>query len=549
MTFPQIAVFGQGFVHLWVFTLNKATFGLHTAPSLIHTKIIRTARFTKNNHLLESLQTPSHFFNIPRNSRNMGFLDNVKSFWHSVTTDDHYASYGSPYKNSTAGGSIDPTSLTARLADLNNSLSHSLIGSRTASTSNVAGYRPGLRSLLTNLINQTSDVQMQTLNREGLPPLPSVDSLWDRIEKWLEEEYPELEDSLNDGASTADLNEFERDLAVGPLPVEVRQYFKIHDGQFRGGKPTGLIMGLSLLDMESIMEEYAVWAKVAERIERQVVAVNQGNSLPEESSSSAFSNKEKQLNNFLAHQKSVPVNAVQSYYIHRGWVPLVKDPCGNLIGLDLAPGPAGLRGQIILYGRDFDTKIVVASSLQEFLFQFITDLELGNYEIDQSESNTDNGFLDSAQNDDYMIGDEDEGNGDLTFLDRDGSEFGPELKGKITYIEALKRRALKKYSIPNPDKFQTAFTPQRMPRKQPMGRPGDISPSKTGSSSKLVNMESSVELPKETLIDDTTKSEAKASTEDKEVTGEVKEEVTETKEEKAEDKPEESKSAQTEIEL
>lgn len=481
----------------------------------------------------------------------MGFLDNVKSFWHSVTTDDHYASYGSPYKNSTAGGSIDPTSLTARLADLNNSLSHSLIGSRTASTSNVAGYRPGLRSLLTNLINQSSDVQMQTLNREGLPPLPSVDSLWDRIEKWLEEEYPELEDSLNDGASTADLNEFERDLAVGPLPVEVRQYFKIHDGQFRGGKPTGLIMGLSLLDMESIMEEYAVWAKVAERIERQVVAVNQGNSLPEESSSSAFSNKEKQLNNFLAHQKSVPVNAVQSYYIHRGWVPLVKDPCGNLIGLDLAPGPAGLRGQIILYGRDFDTKIVLASSLQEFLFQFITDLELGNYEIDQSESNTDNGFLDSAQNDDYMIGDEDEGNGDLTFLDRDGSEFGPELKGKITYIEALKRRALKKYSIPNPDKFQTAFTPQRMPRKQPMGRPGEISPSKTGSSSKLVNMESSVELPKETLIDDTTKSEAKASTEDKEVTGEVKEEVTETeaKEDKAEDKPEESKSAQTEIEL
>lgn len=440
----------------------------------------------------------------------MGFFDSVKSFWHSVTTDDHYASYGSPYKNSTAGGSVDPTSSTARLADLNNSLSHSLVGSRTASTTNVTGYRPGLRSLSTNLINQTgSDVQMQTLNRDGLPPLPSVDALWERIEKWLEEEYPELEDSLNDGASTADLNEFERDLAIGPLPVEVRQFLKLHDGQFRGGKPTGLIMGLSLLDMESIMEEYAVWAKVAERIEKQVIAVNHQKSLPEESTSASFSQNEKQLNSFLAHQKSVPVNAVQSYYIHRGWVPLVKDPCGNLIGLDLAPGPAGLRGQIILYGRDFDTKIVIATNLQEFLFQFITDLEVGNYQIDQSESNADNGFLDSAQNDDYMIGDEDEGNGELAFLDREGTEFGAELKGKITYIEALKRRALKRYSIPNVDKFQTAFTPQRVPRKQPLARPGDASPTRAASSSntKLVNMESSVELPKETLIDDSSKTE------------------------------------------
>ncbi|PVH17185.1 uncharacterized protein CXQ87_000066 [Candidozyma duobushaemuli] len=485
----------------------------------------------------------------------MGFLDNVKSFWHSVTTDDHYASYGSPYKNSTAGGSIDPTSSTARLADLNNSSSHSLVGSRTASTTNVAGYRPGLRSSSTNLINQSSDVQMQTLNREGLPPLPSIDSLWDRIEKWLEEEYPELEDSLNDGASTADLNEFERDLAIGPLPVEVRQFFKIHDGQFRGGKPTGLIMGLSLLDIESIMEEYAVWAKVAERIEKQVVAVNQRKKLPEESTSASFSNNEKQLNNFLAHQKSVPINAVQSYYIHRGWVPLVKDPCGNLIGLDLAPGPAGLRGQIILYGRDFDTKIVVATSLQEFLFQFITDLELGNYEIDQSESNTDNGFLDSAQNDDYMIGDEDEGNGDLTFLDRDGSEFGTELKGKISYIEALKRRALKRYSIPNAEKFQTAFTPQRVPRKQPMGRP-EGSPSKNASTSKLVNLESSVELPKETLIDDSSKSEDKPSPKQEAPKSEETVEAVEAQpeESKAEDEAdkkgdEKTSDKQTEIEL
>lgn len=445
----------------------------------------------------------------------MGFMDNVKSFWHSVTTDDHYASYGSPYKNSTAGGSIDQGSSTARLTELNNSSSHSLIGSRNASSTNVGGYRPGLRSSSTNLIHQQgSDVQMQSLSRDGQPPLPSIQSLWDRIEKWLEEEYPELEDALNDGASTADLNELEKDLAIGPLPVEVRQLYKIHDGQFRGGNPTGLVMGLVLMDLESVMEEYTLWSKVAERIESQQMAIqHQKSKLAAEgtSSSGSASAHEAQLNNFLAHQKSVPIHAVQPYYVHRGWVPLIKDLCGNLIALDLAPGPAGVRGQIILYGRDFDTKVVIATSLQDFLFQFVTDLEVGNFQIDHSESLADNGFLDSSRTDDYMIGDEDEGNGELAFLDRDGAEFGPELKGKLTYIEVVKRRALKRFGITNVDLFQTSFTPQRIHRRAPPTRPANthnaLADRANASQTKLVNMESTTSLPKETLIDETKKND------------------------------------------
>lgn len=444
----------------------------------------------------------------------MGFLDNVKSFWHSVTTDDHYASYGSPYKNSSAGGSIDPASSTARLTELNNSSSHSLIGSRNASSTNIGGYRPGLRSSSTNLINQQGgEVQMQSLSRDGQSPLPSIGSLWDRIEKWLEEEYPELEDSLNDGASTADLNELEKDLAIGPLPVEVRQLYKAHDGQFRGGKPTGLVMGLVLMDLESVMEEYTLWSKVAERIENQQMAIeHQKSKLNAEGTlaSGASSARENQLNNFLAHQKSVPVHAVQPYYVHRGWVPLIKDLCGNLIALDLAPGPAGLRGQIILFGREFDTKVVIASNLQDFLFQFVTDLEVGNFQIDHSESLADNGFLDSSRTDDYMIGDEDEGNGELAFLDHDGKEFGPELRGKLTYIDVLKRRALKRFGITNVDGFQTSFTPQKVHRRPPQTRSTEGSSQSTrrnASQTKLSNAGSTSSLPKETLIDETKKTE------------------------------------------
>lgn len=460
----------------------------------------------------------------------MGLFDNVKSFWHSVVTDDHYASYGSPYSNSTAGGSVDAdTSSTTRLHELNNSLTHSLIDSRNGSTTNVGGYRPGMRSSATNL---NSSQELQTLGANGRPPLPSVDSLWERIETFWAEEYPELEENLNSGASTADLNELEKDLAVGPFPVEVRQFYKTHDGQFRGGKPTGILMGLTLLDIESMMEEYALWAKVAEKVERHQLALQHQEQLlsaSDESSSQSREVRERIQNNYLMHQKSVPMDAVQSYYVHRGWIPIAKDLYGNLLGLDLAPGPAGVRGQVILYGRDFDTKVVVASSLQELMFQYVTDLETGNYQIDKSETYEDNGFLDKDRDDDYLIGDEDEDNGELQFYDRKGTEFGKALQGKITYIEALKLRALRRYGISNAEQFQTSFTPQRIPKKKASPRPsGASTPDVAQAASKsgnLVSVDSAADLLKETLIGD-----AKSKKEEPKV---VKSEETKAKESEA----------------
>ncbi|CUM53201.1 KNR4/SMI1-like protein 2 [Debaryomyces fabryi] len=464
----------------------------------------------------------------------MGIVDSFKSFVHSITTEDHYASYDSPYKNSAinnVGTTVGGGNSSSRLHELNrlataNSSSHSLIeggnnanGSRTSlsrnGSSTTVGYRPGLRSSNTN----SSDLQLQNLNASGQPPLPSIDSLWDRIESWLEEEYPELGDNLNDGVTTADLNEFENDLGCGSLPVEVRQFYKRHDGQFRGGKPTGMIMGLTLLDLEGIVEEYAIWAKVNQRLEKQQYIFQHQQQQSQKATSSAASeaqgNQSRINNSFIANQKSIPPNAIQPYYAHRGWIPFVKDFCGNQIAIDLAPGPQGHWGQIIIFGRDYDTKLVIASNLQEFIFGFVSDLELGNFQIDQNDQ--DSGFLDGSRNDDdYMIGDGQEDQGELCFIDKDKKEFGTSMKGKLTYLEVLKRRALKKFGITNLDKFSTSFTPQRIAHTRPnaSGASSPVraaSPSISGttanankSQNPLINMESSskVALPKETLIDE-----------------------------------------------
>lgn len=422
----------------------------------------------------------------------MGLLDSIKSFVHSITTEDHYASFDSPYRNSTIASEGAPAAAasSARLNELGrlataNSSQQSLGGGPV-------GYRPGMRLLATNL--NGLDLQLQLLNRDGQPPLPLMESLWHKIEAWLEEEYPELGDNLNDGVTTADLNEFENDVGCGLLPVEFRQFYKRHDGQMRGGAPAGLIMGLTLLDIESIVEEYQIWGKVAARLERQQYAATAA-----VGGSTAAGGAGAAGNNFLGNQKSLPPQAVQCVYLHKGWIPFARDDGGNQIAVDLAPGPAGVWGQVILFGRDFDTKVVIAQLFQEFVFNFVSDLEAGNFQVDQGKEES--GYLEiSRDDDDYMIGAEDEGQGDLTFYDRSGKEFGRS-NTQLLYIDVLKKRALRRYGISNVDLFQTSFVPQRVARED---RPAGMSRATTPQvSSPLISMEASVSqvgLERETII-------------------------------------------------
>lgn len=430
----------------------------------------------------------------------MGVFNNLKAFVHSITTDDHYASYDSPYRNSVINNNnlVGDGSHT-RLNELNNESAVSLNDPNNQGKSSVfINYRPGMRSSNTNL--NGSDLQLQNLNREGQPPLPSIDSLLDRLEAWLEEEYPELGDNLNDGVTSADLNEFENDLGCGGLPVEFRQFYKRHDGQLRHGKPTGLFMGLKFLDLEGIIEEHDIWIRVAERVEKQkyLIQQSQKDSGPEQEGNS--SNNDFKLNNsFINNQKSIPPNSIQPSYSHKGWIPLFKDDMGNQIALDVSPGPQGSWGQVIVFGREFDTKLVVALNLQEFLFNYINDLENGNFKIDQTDIDTSYGFLESSRND---VGDEDEGQGDLIFWDKD-KEFG-KITVPLTYLEVLKRRTLKKYGVSDVDNFLTSFVPQMVPIMKKVARAESplANSTKEGANDLIDVNASKVSLPKETIIDD-----------------------------------------------
>ncbi len=90
---------------------------------------------------------------------------------------------------------------------------------------------------------------------------------------------------------------------------------------------------------------------------------------------------------------SIPKHSIKTIYHHLGWVPVIKDHGGNLIGIDLDPDESGTKGQVIVYGRDEMEMFVLANSWIEFL-DFVVELI-------QSEPNE---LLESSHLHDYFKG-------------------------------------------------------------------------------------------------------------------------------------------------
>ncbi|KAI1853714.1 hypothetical protein JX265_003953 [Neoarthrinium moseri] len=353
-----------------------------------------------------------------------------RSFWHTMTSNDRHSSYDSPYRTgrhmplnrqstltSVATASESRADITSPYADETGRLSSvdtstAYMGAGMPAPSPVSltspgsngPYSPGLRSFHAKqganadgfeTIASPGEIPMQSF-ADGLPPAPPVGHSWQRIDNWADENYPELYDQLCEGATSNDMNELEHQLDCS-LPQDVRDSLMVHDGQERGGTPTGIIFGSMLLDCEEIVQERDQWLKVNQEflldtnVAKPAVpskAFGGGGSNHASSSrsgpgSDAGSTGSTWRQELMAKQDSVPQGAIQRVYAHPGWIPLVRDWGGNNLAVDLAPGPAGTWGQIILFGRDYDTKYVVAKSWAHFIALVADDLNSGRWFIDE----------------------------------------------------------------------------------------------------------------------------------------------------------------------
>lgn len=237
----------------------------------------------------------------------------------------------------------------------------------------------------------SGEIQMHSFS-DGLPPPPPVSHSWKRIDGWLEDNYEELFENIGMGATLNDVNELEHEMDV-TLPQEVRESLQIHDGQERGGQPTGIVFGCMLLDCEEIMQEWQQWRTINEVYfgDNRTYEIPQAPLKAFAGSSSAAvplaqaqqSGNPQWRQELLDKQDSQPANSIQKAYAHPAWIPLARDWGGNNICVDLAPGPAGRWGQVILVGRDYDCKYVVSRSWSAFLATLADDMNTDKWFIDE----------------------------------------------------------------------------------------------------------------------------------------------------------------------
>ncbi|KAF2093948.1 cell wall assembly and cell proliferation coordinating protein, partial [Rhizodiscina lignyota] len=407
-----------------------------------------------------------------------------RSFWHTMTSYDRHASHDSPYRTGqhvplpqsrhAPLTSIATSALESR-PDL--SYAHDSIEDGSAFVNGANGrmspqspYKPGMRTSLQRVStdNSASEIQMQNFS-DGLPPAPPVNHSWKRIDHWAEDTYTELYDNLSEPCTQNDVNELEHELDC-TLPLDVRESLQIHDGQERGGLPTGIIFGCMLLDCEEIVQEWQNWRKVGEEYLSPVSSArNSANShangvhglsspistvtptpptkafagIGAASSSSSAptiplvsptqSNNPQWRSDLLSRQTSHPPNSIQHAYTHPSWIPLARDWGGNCIAVDLAPGSAGRWGQIIVFGRDYDCKFVVARSWAHFLAAVADDFSAGDFKLEDGEP------LEGRGNGGKVYVDEE--TGELRFR-----EFWDRQPGvDVPYMEVLRWRCERKY--------------------------------------------------------------------------------------------------------
>jgi cell wall assembly regulator SMI1 len=79
-----------------------------------------------------------------------------------------------------------------------------------------------------------------------------------------------------------------------------------------------------------------------------------------------------------------PPGAIRRVGDHPGWIPFATDTFGDYLAVDMAPGPNGRPGQVILIGRHQDAgPIYVAESVTELLRSHVDALRSDRFERDE----------------------------------------------------------------------------------------------------------------------------------------------------------------------
>ena len=177
-----------------------------------------------------------------------------------------------------------------------------------------------------------------------------------RLDAWYAAHLDRDRYVFNRPATEARLDSVETSFGVR-MPSAYRQLYRWHDGE--NDDRWGHFYGLPLLPIDRALAEWRAWNRVIAEIGGNPYAIPGG---------------------------GWPAGAVDTAYFNSRWIPLTADGSGNHIGLDFDPWPGGRLGQVILFGRDEDVKVVLSESLGQFLAWIAGLLESGNFRLGIGES-------------------------------------------------------------------------------------------------------------------------------------------------------------------
>jgi cell wall assembly regulator SMI1 len=172
-----------------------------------------------------------------------------------------------------------------------------------------------------------------------------------RLDAWYAAHLSAHEYAFNPPADDAQIDAFEA-LIGAEMPRSYRQLYRWHDGESDDRR--GHLYGLPLLPLAGAAAEWQAWRRTAAEFGGDRYAIP-GDGWPQ--------------------------GAVDPAYTNPAWIPLTSDGSGGHIGLDFDPWPNGRVGQVILFGRDEDVKVVLADSLGQFLEWVARLLESGNFRL------------------------------------------------------------------------------------------------------------------------------------------------------------------------
>ena len=166
---------------------------------------------------------------------------------------------------------------------------------------------------------------------------------------WLERNEPEISNSLNEGVSEQEFNDYAAQLELSPQEIEalepLRILYKKANGQ-KSDEVTSLFHeGYSFISLD---DSLAYWKMLLEIYKEGMVK----------------------------HSGQV-VDGVRLMGWHPKRIPFAQNIAGDALCIDMIPAESGTHGQVIEYIHDDAATPLVAKSLGKFLSDIVSDLKSG----------------------------------------------------------------------------------------------------------------------------------------------------------------------------